>query len=376
MSNKIYWGRPGSYKTSSAVKNDLPEFALAGRVVVTNVRGLYNVERVKKVVEKQFSKKVPASFDIIHQECSTVEGRQKWATFFHWAPLGCAFIVDESQDVWRKKWTQKQIDELDYPGGADKAEKDGRPATFALAFDMHRHYNWDFVLTSPHIKKIRDDIREIADAAYKHVNMALVGISNKFKWFMHDPDNNCRSDGDIDNQKVGCVIPIWVFDLYESTATGDISDTRSGTAFWKNPKIITLAVLMVICWTYVGFNAGGLARFYKSDEPEIVSPGGAESGSPSPEKKAEESILKPVEFSTFTKPDIFYAGYVHTGGKKKYMFNIQSSEEQNGSLVTDKYFQVLGYAVVEISENMVLIANAKDAFYVKTKGVQSDKKLF
>ena len=53
MSIKIHHGFPGSYKTSGAVQDDFIPAALAGRHIVTNVRGLDNEDRIREVLEGQ-----------------------------------------------------------------------------------------------------------------------------------------------------------------------------------------------------------------------------------------------------------------------------------------------------------------------------------
>jgi zona occludens toxin len=380
MSSKIYWGRPGSYKTSSAVSKDLPDFAFNGRTVITNVRGLDNQDRVVRVLEKKFKKKVPATFKLINIESKTIEGRDKWAKFFHWAPVNSAFIVDEAQDVWRKKWNQKYLDDLEYPGGANKADEDKRPLNFEMAFDQHRHYNWDFVLTTPHIKKIRDDIREICDVGIKYVNMALIGISGKHKWFSHDPDNNCLAS-QVDAEAINQVIPPWAFDLYESTETGDILDTRNGTPFWKNKKLQLLLVVAICGYTYVGFNLSGLITRFSgssaqaSTDSTLSNPSQNIGSAPVVPTKQKTNLDELFSFVSLTHPEVFLTGSYTVDGVKKHLFNIKSSDEKTGVIVDDNYFRTMGYSIIEIHANLVLVGNAEKQFYIKSRG-SNDKSLF
>ena len=374
MSGKIYWGRPGSYKTSSAIKTDLPEFAFEGRKVITNVRGLNDTEQIKKVLEKQFKKQVHDDFEIINVESETKEGRDKWARFFHWCPKGAAFIVDEAQDVWSKRWTTKQLDSFNYPGGPDKANEDGRPNDFSIAFDQHRHYNWDFVLTTPHIKKLREDIREICDFAYKHRNQALVGLSKRYNQFGHDPDNNCRSEKDAEVSRIGCSIPSWVFDLYESTATGEISDTRSGFKFWKQPKIMILLLLFVLSWGYALFHVDDLIEHYKrAKNPDIKTEAIAEGETVTNGKVI---ATRNRYFDDLSNLNLYYAGKIGERNKLTYLFMVETSEEKEGTLVDGTFIESMGYGIVEINNNMVLVGNETEKYYIKTKGIKNDKKMF
>ena len=144
MSIKIHHGAPGSYKTSGAVMDDFIPCVRSGRVVVTNVRGL-TVERVRdavypvRFIDRLLRRNldpvpvfpdIPESFDIIHLDTTTKADRDRLATWFHWAPPGCFFLIDEAQSVFSPRWTAKDIAALDFPGGHDAAAAAGRPATW------------------------------------------------------------------------------------------------------------------------------------------------------------------------------------------------------------------------------------------------------
>lgn len=233
MPIKIHHGPPGSYKTAGALADDLMREARAGRVIVTNVRGL-----TRDSVIEQFPD-LPESFDVIHVDDKSTEGRQKWATWFHWVPLGAFIFVDEVQDIWPKSWRQSDLDALNYPGGIEQATLDGRPKDWAQAFDKHRHYNWDMTLTTPSYAKVRDDIKGVADMAYKHKNLALIGWTGRYIEGAHAADDTGKNASDfisVQNKKV----PSYVFQLYQSTSTGLVSDTKSGSPIWKNPRVALL----------------------------------------------------------------------------------------------------------------------------------------
>jgi zona occludens toxin (predicted ATPase) len=180
---------------------------------------------------------LPDAFDVIHVDDKTEEGRQKWARWFHWAPLGAFFFVDEAQDIFPKSWRDADLSRFDYPGGVEQAAADGRPFDWAQAWDKHRHYNWDFVLTTPAYRKIRDDIKGVADAAYKHKDLALIGWTGRYIEAMHLADDSGASQSDfmnVTNKKV----PKYVFELYDSTSTGAFGKTASGTSLLKNPRVL------------------------------------------------------------------------------------------------------------------------------------------
>lgn len=244
MPIKIHHGPPGSYKTAGALADDFLREAKAGRVIVTNVRGLSRERTLEQFPD------LPPSFDVIHVDDKTSEGRKKWATWFHWVPHGAFIFLDEVQDLWPKSWRESDIRKLDYPGGVDQATKDDRPKDWEQALDKHRHYNWDMTLTTPSYAKVRDDVKGIADMAYKHKNLALVGWTGRYIEGAHMADDTGKNANDfisIGNKKV----PKYVFTLYDSTQTGIVSDTKSGVPLWKNPRVLLILGILGACLAYV-----------------------------------------------------------------------------------------------------------------------------
>lgn len=255
MPIKIHHGAPGTYKTSGAMGDDFLREAKEGRLIVTNVRGVSR-ERTLEVFDD-----LPASFDVIWIDDRTDEGREKLRTWFHWVPKGAYIFVDEAQDIWPRHWRDADLAKLDYPGGVEAAKRDDRPKDWAQAWDKHRHWNWDLVLTTPNIKKIRDDIRGVADGAYKHKDLALIGFKGRYVEGFHSPDDAGTAEShfySITRKKV----PSYVWKLYDSTATGKFSFTKSGTPLWKNPRV--LVPLVVACL--------GLAFSFRGGVPDSLNP--------------------------------------------------------------------------------------------------------
>nr|CAA47169.1 unnamed protein product [Pseudomonas sp.] len=165
----------------------------SGRVIVTNVRGV-SAQRFAHVLNVDESE----GGDVIHVDTSNQRGRLRMATWFHWAPPGALVFVDEAQAIWPKAWTQKDLQVLDYPGGSAQAEADDRPHCYSIAWEMHRHWNWDFILTTPNINKLRDEYRGCADGAYKHKNLALIGLSGPLRRrFPPPPDDTGKAQSDF-----------------------------------------------------------------------------------------------------------------------------------------------------------------------------------
>jgi len=251
MPIKIHHGPPGSFKTSGAIGDDFLREAKAGRVIVTNVRGVSRERTLETFPD------LPDSFDVIWVDDRTDEGREKLRTWFHWAPEGAYLFIDEAQDIWPRHWRDSDLAKLDYPGGRDAALRDNRPKDWAQAWDKHRHWNWDLVLTTPDIKKIRDDIRGIADGAYKHKDLALLGLGGRYIEGFHAPDDNPKSESNFYN--IGRKkVPSYVWKLYDSTATGKFSATKSGTPLWKNPKLIFLVAVLLGSLGFAVYNGGSV----------------------------------------------------------------------------------------------------------------------
>ncbi len=247
MSIKIHHGAPGSYKSSGAIHTDVIPAIKAGRHIVTNVRG-FTAERCREVLGKA----VPDDFQVTYIETESQEGRDHFARFYHWAPKGVFFLVDEVQRIFPPSWRQTDLDRLDYPGGPDVAKNDGRPETIDVAFDMHRHHNWDFVFTTPNIKKVHQVIRAAAETAIRHTNMAILGIGGRYKTVLHLSDNSGSSMSDVLQAKPFNKVPKYVFKLYDSTATGKVSDTIAGSSVLRDPKILLFLAVWGLC-VFFGF---------------------------------------------------------------------------------------------------------------------------
>jgi len=244
MPIKIHHGPPGSFKTSGALADDFLREAKEGRVIVTNVRGLTRERVLKRFPD------LPSSFDVINVDDKSREGREKWAQWFHWIPAGAFMFVDEVQDIWPRSWREADIRKLDYPGGVDQAAIDDRPKDWEQAFDKHRHWNWDMVLTTPQYAKVRDDVKGVADMAFKHKDLALIGWTGRYVEGAHAADDTGKNRSDFVNiqQKK---VPPYVFDIYDSTATGNFSVTKNGISLFKNPRVLALLAIILVAGGFV-----------------------------------------------------------------------------------------------------------------------------
>ncbi|QMS78519.1 zonular occludens toxin family protein [Aeromonas veronii] len=242
MSIKIHHGAPGSYKSSGAIHTDVIPAIKAGRHIITNVRG-FTAKRCKEVLGKA----VPDEFKVTYIDTEAQEGRDQLARFYHWAPKGVFFLVDEVQRIFPPAWRQSDLDRLDYPGGPEVAKADGRPETIDVAFDMHRHHNWDFVFTTPNIKKVHAVIRAASETAIRHTNMKILGFGKRYKTVLHLADNSGASMSDVLQAKPFNKVPNYVFKLYDSTTTGQVTDTIAGSSILRDPKILFFLGVIGFC---------------------------------------------------------------------------------------------------------------------------------
>jgi zona occludens toxin len=237
MSIKIHHGPNGSFKTSGALQDDAVRAIKAGRIVITNIRG-FTLARVMDVLPD-----VPDTVDVINLSLESTEDLERMRSWWHWAPRGAFVIFDETQLVFPKMWKEKDLDKYDFPGGSEAAKEADRPINWLDAWTRHRHWNWDVVLTTPNIRYIRDDIRLTCEKAYLHANLGVIGIKGRYKEAMHDAQENKPPQDGKTIVEVKKIKPE-TFKLYESTATGTVTDTTAGKNIFLSPKVLLLLVFI------------------------------------------------------------------------------------------------------------------------------------
>lgn len=377
MSVKIHHGPPGSYKTSGAVMDDFTDAVFSGRVVITNVRGLDDEQRVRDVLAKAFPRRtVPDSFELVWVDSETEEGIFLMQSFWTWADCGAFLLIDEAQSFWPSEMRPGDWAPLALRGGVEAARIQGRPRDYADAWTRHRHFNWDIVLTTPDIKLFHTKIRSVSEAAYLHKNQALVGIKGRYLEGMHIASNNGLASDllTIRTRK----IPQWVFNLYKSTSTGVVSDTKAGLAFWKNPKIMGLFLFLVLILAalisrgnpFSVFRAKTAASLPASAENATLS-GGAAAPSPAGSSGADPFLNligkslwlvggSVTRSSTFTFEEIF--------------FELQGPDESQGVIIPSSAFLRLGYTYTRINRNLVILKKDGVEFFARSRGITNDKK--
>jgi len=232
MSTAIVHGDPGSYKTSALISDYLVPAVKAGRVVVTNIRGVKTVEEIAEI----YGFELLDTAEIILVEF-TQEGFEKMARFFHWVPEGALILMDEGQRVYPTRLRDFKAYDLTNP------TDEKRPRSVEDAFDSHRHMNWDIYISTPSISKVHKEIRSVAEFGYRHKNMATVlsFMKGRYKRVTHLADNSGTAIGHAISSGLR-KIDARAFDVYQSTATGKTKDSSAAFSFFKQPRI-----LLVLC---------------------------------------------------------------------------------------------------------------------------------
>jgi zona occludens toxin len=244
MSIKIHHGPDGTFKTSGAIKDDILPVIKSGRTLVTNIRGFSKQNAIKVLGRKNVHK----NFDVIFVDTECQAGRDKMARFFHWAPKGSFFVIDEVQRIFKPKWTTKDVALLNYVGGTAQAELDDRPEDMDTAWDMQRHYNWDFVFTTTSITKVRSEMKDMAKVAVRHINL---GLWRFYKTVEHGTDSRGTTKASQGSIKYFNYVPKKIFALYSSTKTGAFTNSEPRTAFYRDPKVLGLLFCLGMLWSYL-----------------------------------------------------------------------------------------------------------------------------
>lgn len=350
MPIKIHHGPPGSFKTAGAMADDFLREAKAGRIIVTNVRGV-----TRHRVLDQFPE-LPDSFDVIHVDDKSEEGRKLWATWFHWVPKGAFIFVDEIQDIWPKSWRESDLRALDYPGGVEKAANDDRPKDWAQAWDKHRHWNWDIVATCPAYGKVREDIKSVADAAYKHKDLALIGWTGRYIEAMHLADDTGKNASDFLNVQKKKVPP-YVFKLYDSTATGQFKINANGFNLFKNPRVLLL-LLVLAAALYFGFGRGAVTMFSGAKKPaetpttSAAAPDSKAGGASGARAVPSVDLSKDARLEPFVEEEALILMSYKIGQRWKYMVNFRNTHVSTTDLLDMGYtVRSLGSCALEIERD-------------------------
>lgn len=257
MATAIHHGPPGSYKSFTLVQRFAIPALQAGRVVVTNIRGFDDVDRVKdQFPDLEF----PPEADIIWVDTTAQHGRKFMSQWWHWVPFGALIIIDEVQQVYpdRRDFKLESLDKFTPPPGlhiedlTQRGITEGRPEDVFTAYDKQRHYNWDIYCSTPNIAKVKKEIREVSEWAYRHRDIS--GLIPFLPWFkhrwvehQHDPETSGKSAIHRAGSPTQYRADPRVFKCYASTATGEHVKSKAGRSILQDRKLLSLVVLIGIC---------------------------------------------------------------------------------------------------------------------------------
>lgn len=294
MAVSIRHGHNGSYKTALTMQTHLIPALKEGRIVVTNIEGLYPLDELECVLGVTF----PESARLFRISSQKTLGRELWCRFFHWCPLGSMIIIDEAQDIFtndKKTFDPGNYNLLPVSEYRDKLPEDiysahiealqtfkpkldssmtddlneqitdenGQilyPPTFREAFNRHRKFDWDIVLVTPYIDNISKFIRGLCEMAYSHKSkdgLKLPYFKRRPRVLEHPPLESglTAKKGD---KVTWPKVHLDVFRAYKSTQTGKVKKSGEGTApipAWKITFVFFMFGSVAIYWTYY-FNAG------------------------------------------------------------------------------------------------------------------------
>ncbi len=263
-------------------------------------------------------------------------------------------------------------------GGVEAARIQGRPRDYADAWTRHRHFNWDVVLTTPDIKLFHAKIRSVSEAAYVHKNQALVGLKGRYLEGMHLASNNGYTSDMLTIR--GRKIPSWVFDLYQSTATGVVSDTQAGLPFWKNPKILGLSLFLAVLVAFL-ISRGNPLNIFRPKGVLSAPPSGQNSTGPAGAAGADlPGRAASDPFGDLKGKTIWFVGSQAfrsgsgSGIAETLLFELQSEEETTGVIITSDTLSRLGYSITRLNRNLVSVKKDGNEYFIRSRGVQSEKK--
>lgn len=392
MPIKLNHGAPGSFKTASAVWYDVVEALRQGRKVITNVRDIADVGQFEEVLKENFED----SAEIIFIDTSTEQAKKAFGCFFHWAPFNSYILIDEAQYIYSKRLRVKpetfhlnpdlpiipdEISLIDIDNSLD------RPLEITTAFEKHRHYEWDFTLTTPNKKMVPDWILECIESCYLHKSkenvLPIPYFKRRINIRQHDPSStgasltSCTSSY---SQK----IPVKVHELYKSTESGKHTKNTASKSPVKVGWLVFFGFFGFITFYFMVSSATDLASSERfSGEPKqvegankVVSENGAikntdmvsvnkpvllpnKNGGKNVRHVKKEKIKLP--YSAF---EIFVIGASKIGRKVSYIFILIIDKEKSIDL-TSSDLKDMGYDIKPVSLKVALIRDLQDGKFLK-----------
>jgi zona occludens toxin len=318
MATSIHHGAPGSFKSFALVQRFAIPALQAGRCVVCNVRGFDSLERI---IEQYPDIDFPATAKLIYLETTTRESRMIMAGWFHWVPIGALIIIDEGQEIYpdRKDFKLESLDAFVCPDGYEPEQiAEGRPVDVFTAYDKQRHYNWDIFISTTNVVKIKSEIRQVTEWAYRHRSLSglIPWAKNQWMEHQHDPENNGKSQTHRVGSPVRYKADLRIFKCYQSTATGEATESQAGQSIFKNSAILFPLFVIIACIIfslYIFFFRKHSTTDLPISKP-VVSPSSPVTPDSSPSVAVAKNDFSKSNFKSFSSVSILKTSTVGVAG--------------------------------------------------------------
>ena len=377
MTAVIHHGPPGSYKTFTLVQRVLIPALQQGRVVVTNIRGFNDIDRIRDALKID----IPPTAKIYYLEPTTL-GYQTMARFFHWAPAGALIAMDEGQRVYPTR--EKRFDDLDLTEDLPIYDSDEkplintetgqyicRPSTLEIAIDQHRHFNWDIYISTTNIGKIHSEIRKAVEWAYRHRDNSglLPWLKNTWTEFRHDAEQNGKSISHYSGTPKRYKADPAIFGCYQSTATGKAKTSSENISVFRDPKLRAFLVLIAVCLAYVSYglysafdriNQDAVPQDQKAPYvPAQVDPASVVVSDPVPGHRQPDA---PSHTGVLVDAKVYLVGFIN----RLPLFEVHFKD---GQIVTMSYNDMLalGYKPLRLGSFVALNSDEAQPIYAFTK---------
>ena len=243
------------------------------------------------------------------------------------------------------------------------------------AWDMQRHYNWDFVFTTTSITKVRSEMRDMAKVAVRHIN---VGIWRFYKTVEHACDNKGTTRASQGAVRSFNWVPKKIFNLYSSTKTGTFANTEPRTPVYKDPKVLGLVICLALFWSYlfskpvptaIGGNVSTVIETTKKSVPESnqttdnvrAKDNTITSNSVRPVDLPSKHPYKATAIDSFLTTS-YITGSVHSSLEKLYTF--AANKLDNDMAFSSLDLRDFGYSVKWIKPCKANISRGQFSIYV------------
>jgi len=370
MASALHHGPPGSFKTFTLVQRRAIPALADGRIVVTNIRGF---ESLEDVIESFPDIEFPHTAQLVYVDTEIAHNRKMMALWYLWVPIGSLVLIDEVQRIYRTKDKVQDLTAQNFPDiyrldkVVDKENPNisySRPDNFYDAFDMQRHFNWDVFMSSTNIAKVRSEIREVAEWAYRHRNISGLLPWKKSCWYehQHDPEQS----GKIASHRVGAPVEYKadprIFKCYKSTATGDNLKSTAGRSIFSDPRLLFVAGSALVLFTI------SISLFISQSREKESKKAAAVAAAPPAVATPAKAVQVPVQGAVNVNRDavhvtnnkkpvvappisgqIYIDGYINFNGSQRYYLKVVAADGSSYADTSDSLIK-LGYKVLRVSD--------------------------